>query len=224
MTINHGLEGIVKRAVVALALGGTLLVSACGYQPKQPAGTLPPPQVYAESPTRTPFQPELEYTSSPTLEPSPTMTPVPTESPTPASTPTEECEGEKKVVVDISEQMIYAVIDYACSGERDFVNSSLVSTGVAAHPTVLGEYQIYVKLDSTTMSGEWYYLENVPYTMYFYEGYSIHGAYWHHNFGHPMSHGCVNMPIDPVPALGGMSEAEWFYDWGYVGMKVIVQP
>ncbi|MBZ5574334.1 MAG: L,D-transpeptidase, partial [Acidobacteriia bacterium] len=33
-------------------------------------------------------------------------------------------------------------------------------------------------------------LPNVPYTQYFYQGYGLHGTYWHHNFGTPMSHGC----------------------------------
>ena len=35
-------------------------------------------------------------------------------------------------------------------------------------------------------------------------GYSIHGAYWHNNFGHPMSHGCVNMKTE---------DAEQIYNW-----------
>ena len=38
-----------------------------------------------------------------------------------------------------------------------------------------------------------YYLPNVPYVMYFYQGYALHGTYWHSNFGRPMSHGCVNL-------------------------------
>jgi len=47
--------------------------------------------------------------------------------------------------------------------------------------------------------------------MYFYEGYSLHGTYWHHNFGHPMSHGCVNMRT---------SDAAWLYNWASVGTLV----
>jgi hypothetical protein len=59
--------------------------------------------------------------------------------------------------------------------------------------------------------GTYYDLPNVPYTMFFYNdkvpmmaGYSTHGAYWHNNFGHPMSHGCINMKI---------SEAALLYYW-----------
>jgi lipoprotein-anchoring transpeptidase ErfK/SrfK len=43
------------------------------------------------------------------------------------------------------------------------------------------------------MIGPGYYLPEVPYTMYFYAGYALHGTYWHDSFGQPMSHGCVNL-------------------------------
>ncbi|MBI5619492.1 L,D-transpeptidase, partial [Candidatus Gottesmanbacteria bacterium] len=49
--------------------------------------------------------------------------------------------------------------------------------------------------------GPGYYLPDVPYVMYFYLGYAIHGTYWHNNFGHPMSHGCVNMRIEDAKTL-----------------------
>jgi len=33
--------------------------------------------------------------------------------------------------------------------------------------------------------------------MYFKGSYALHGAFWHNNFGHKMSHGCVNLaPLD----------------------------
>lgn len=40
---------------------------------------------------------------------------------------------------------------------------------------------------------DYYNLPNVPYVMYYYRDFGLHGAYWHNNFGHTMSHGCVNM-------------------------------
>jgi lipoprotein-anchoring transpeptidase ErfK/SrfK len=49
--------------------------------------------------------------------------------------------------------------------------------------------------------------------MYFYSGYAIHGAYWHNNFGAPMSHGCVNM----TPG-----EAQILYNWAPIGTEVYV--
>jgi lipoprotein-anchoring transpeptidase ErfK/SrfK len=49
--------------------------------------------------------------------------------------------------------------------------------------------------------GTYYNLPNVPSNMFFYKGYAIHGAYWHNNFGHPMSHGCVNEPLASAAQL-----------------------
>ena len=101
---------------------------------------------------------------------------------------------------------------YAFDGD-DLVSSFVVSTGTYLHPTVTGQYQIYVKYTYTDMRGDDYYLPDVPYTMYFYEGYGIHGTYWHNNFGTPMSHGCVNMIT---------SDAEWLFNWSSVGTIVNV--
>ncbi len=92
------------------------------------------------------------------------------------------------------------------------VYSTLVSTGLAAHPTPKGVFNVNRKLRYDLMTGPGYYYPNVPYVMYFYTGgYAIHGTYWHHNFGHPMSHGCVNLP---TPA------AEWVYNWAPLGTTV----
>lgn len=101
---------------------------------------------------------------------------------------------------------------YAFDGDT-LVKSFLVSTGTAAHPTVIGQFHVYVKYRYTLMTGPGYYLPDVPYTMYFYDGYGIHGTYWHDNFGHPMSHGCINMRT---------SEAGWLYEWASVGTLVNV--
>ena len=115
--------------------------------------------------------------------------------------------GARWIDVNLSQQMVYAY-------EGDVVvNSFLTSTGTWATPTVTGSYKIYVKYVSTTMAGPGYNLPNVPYTMYFYKGYGIHGTYWHNNFGTPMSHGCVNLSIP---------DAEWLYYWASVGTVVNV--
>lgn len=113
----------------------------------------------------------------------------------------------KAIVVSTSEQRIYAYENGV------LVHSHLTSTGRAETPTVLGDYQVYVKYRATDMSGPGYYLPQVPYTMYFYQGYGIHGTYWHNSFGRPMSHGCVNLPVE---------EAEWFFNWAEVGTLVRV--
>jgi lipoprotein-anchoring transpeptidase ErfK/SrfK len=80
--------------------------------------------------------------------------------------------------------------------------------------TPVGEFKIYRKVRSQVMSGPGYHLPNVEYVSYFAGGNAIHGTYWHNNFGHPMSHGCVNMRND---------DARWIYRWAPVGTPVRVQ-
>lgn len=95
--------------------------------------------------------------------------------------------GEKWIEVNLTTQQIIA-----WEGDQP-VFSFMTSTGLPNTPTVEGEFHIYWKLKSTLMTGPGYYLPEVPYTMYFYGGYALHGTYWHDNFGQPMSHGCVNL-------------------------------
>lgn len=109
--------------------------------------------------------------------------------------------------VDLSQQRLYA---YA--GDT-LVNSFIVSTGTWQTPTVVGKFKVWVKLRASDMSGPGYYLPDVPYVMYFYKDYGIHGTYWHNNFGTPMSHGCVNLSIP---------DAEWVYNFSSVGTVVNV--
>jgi lipoprotein-anchoring transpeptidase ErfK/SrfK len=109
--------------------------------------------------------------------------------------------------VDLSKQRAYAYQG------NTLINKFIVSTGTWLHPTVTGQYRIYVKYRYADMAGPGYYLPNVPYTMYFYRGYGLHGTYWHNNFGTPMSHGCVNFTID---------DAAWLFDWASVGTVVYV--
>ncbi len=85
------------------------------------------------------------------------------------------------------------------------VYSAIVSTGTPNRPTVTGRYRIQRKYwyDDMSYPG-YYYLPDVPYVMYFYGGYAVHGTYWHNNFGTPMSFGCVNLTV---------SDAEWLFNW-----------
>jgi len=115
--------------------------------------------------------------------------------------------GARWIDVDLTAQRVYAY-------EGDIVvNSFIVSTGTWMTPTVTGQYKVYVKYRSAKMSGPGYYLPDVPYIMYFYKGYGLHGTYWHNNFGTPMSHGCVNLTI---------GDAGWLYNWASVGTAVNV--
>ncbi len=95
--------------------------------------------------------------------------------------------GEKWIEVNLTTQQVIA-----WEGETPVFTFS-ASTGLPNTPTVTGEYHIYWKLEKALMTGPGYYLPDVPYTMYFYGGYGLHGTYWHNNFGQPMSHGCVNL-------------------------------
>lgn len=88
-----------------------------------------------------------------------------------------------------------------------------VSTGKPGFRTIPGTFNVYVKLPSTRMRGPGYDTPNVPWTMYYHLGFAIHGAYWHNNFGTPVSHGCVNLRVD---------EAKLLFDWADVGMEVVV--
>ena len=88
-----------------------------------------------------------------------------------------------------------------------------ISSGLWGTPTVTGRYAINTKLSAQRMVGPGYDLPNVPWVMYFYGGYAIHGAYWHNNFGTPMSHGCVNMRP---------GEAQILYNWAPMGTEVYV--
>jgi lipoprotein-anchoring transpeptidase ErfK/SrfK len=109
--------------------------------------------------------------------------------------------------VNLSEQQIYAYEG------NTLVNTFIVSTGLPDTPTVTGEYRIYVKVPLQDMSGPGYYLTDVPWVMFFYEDYGLHGTYWHNNFGMPMSRGCVNLSVD---------DAAWLYNWASVGTPVSV--
>ena len=135
---------------------------------------------------------------------------TPIEEPPPISNPITLLSGDlsgKQIVVVLHEQRVYFYQD------GQFVKNVSVSTGLPGSPTVIGHFHIYQKLPSQLMVGPGYYLPDVPWVMYFYEGYGLHGTYWHHNWGHPMSHGCVNMPTD---------EAAWLYNWSSVGTPVTV--
>lgn len=179
--------------------------------------SLTPTNTATPTPTNTPT-PTPTPTSTPTFTPTPTPTDTPTPLPTYTPVPTEEPEvshtvpddlgdGERWIEVNLSEQMVYAHVG------DEVVNSFLASTGTATHPTVTGEYNIYLKFRYDDMQGEDYFLPDVPYTMYFYKGYGLHGTYWHNNFGTPMSHGCVNLRTE---------DAGWLFDFASLGTRVVV--
>jgi lipoprotein-anchoring transpeptidase ErfK/SrfK len=130
-----------------------------------------------------------------------------------------EGSGDKRIEVDLTKQQLYAY-----EGDR-LVYTFLISSGKWDR-TPTGTFKIWIKLRSTKMEGglkelgTYYYLPNVPYVMFFYNdrvskkmGYSLHGTYWHNNFGQPMSHGCINMKTSEIAQL---------YSWAEVDLPVII--
>lgn len=118
------------------------------------------------------------------------------------------------VEVDLSEQTL------RLHKNGQVVLRTRVSTGIPRHKTPTGRFQVWTKIPKAKMSGgskargDYYYLPNVPYIMYFYQGFGLHGTYWHKNFGRPMSHGCVNLSIP---------DAKYLYQHVRVGTPVVIR-
>ncbi len=127
--------------------------------------------------------------------------------------------ANKRIEVNLTNQTLTAY-------ENDnIVGSFLISSG-KWNRTPVGTYKIWAKVKSQKMSGgskelgTYYYLPNVPYIMFFYNdsvakklGFSLHGTYWHNNFGVPMSHGCINMKT---------SEAQIMFNWADENTPIII--
>jgi hypothetical protein len=110
---------------------------------------------------------------------------------------------EKWVAIDLYEQNLVVY-----EGDRA-IFATLVSTGLPRWPTYEGTFNIYFRKTREHMTwgtpgDDYYFLEEVPWTMFFDEGRALHGAYWHDGLGYRRSHGCVNMSI---------TDAHWLYMW-----------
>ncbi len=132
----------------------------------------------------------------------PVETPPPTETSTPVVL--QDVDGHW-IDIDLSEQTLRAY------DGTTLMNTFLVSTGLYQYPTEVGQYHIFSMRRFADMHGSDYFLPDVPYTMYYSGDFAIHGTYWHHNFGTPMSHGCVNMDT---------RDAEWLFNFSAVGTLV----
>ncbi|KKR07260.1 MAG: ErfK/YbiS/YcfS/YnhG family protein [Parcubacteria group bacterium GW2011_GWC2_39_14] len=121
----------------------------------------------------------------------------------------------KTIKVDVSEQRLYAY------DRGRLIKTFLISSGRKGFDTPYGKFSVYKKRALVRMS--WFYSENnpnnydlpnVPSVLFFKGPYTLHGAYWHHNWGHRMSHGCVNISNE---------NAKWLYHWAPVGSTVLIQ-
>lgn len=191
--------------------------------------TLPPPTAILASHNPEgetaviPLPPTYEHLLAPAGEPTPTLqpsaTPTPTIFPTyispqnqrPTGRPEGVADDERWINVDLGSQTLTAY-----EGDT-LVFTTRISSGTSSHPTVTGLFRVWLRYERQTMNGYLlgynYYIENVPYVMYFYRDYALHGAYWHNNFGQPMSHGCVNLSPD---------DAAWLFHWSSYGTVVNV--
>lgn len=125
-----------------------------------------------------------------------------------------ESNQQKRIEVDLTNQKVYAF-----EGDTK-VMEFVVSTGKWGR-TPTGIFNIKYKNYVQKMEGgnkllnTYYYLPNVHYVQFFgndelswAKGFSFHEAYWHNNFGSPMSHGCINMRKEDAKALYYWSSPE----------------
>ncbi len=113
--------------------------------------------------------------------------------------------------VNLAEQTL-AVYD-----NHQLVFATMIATGLAPFWTKPGLFQIKEKKESETMRNndpsDFYYLEDVPWTMYYDGPRALHGAYWRTRFGYPQSHGCVNLSV---------GDSHWLFNWAHVSDWVYV--
>jgi len=213
-SLRIALPAVVLAAGIGAWLGGQ---PANALEPQTASGPVAKATL-TSTPTPTPTITNTpKPTSTPTSTPTQTFTPAPTDIPTRrpnlswtySTDPRELADEGRWIDVDLSEQKVTAY-----EGATP-VRTLITSTGTADHPTLTGQFRVYVKLVATDMAGPGYYLPDVPWTMYYYRGYALHGTYWHDNFGTPMSRGCVNLTIP---------DAEWLFNFASVGTLVNVHP
>jgi hypothetical protein len=137
--------------------------------------------------------------------------------------PPEGVEDDRWISVNLFEQTVTAYED----GELVFATA--VSSGLRGWWTRPGVFQVYKKLDTDGMQGafeadrsDFYYLEDVPWVLYYDDARAIHGTYWHNNYGWQQSHGCVNLaPADAQWIFNWAEEGTWIYVWDPSGITPV---
>lgn len=129
-------------------------------------------------------------------------------------------EGERWIEINLAKQTLLAV-----EGEGP-VYATLVSTGAGGmsddaekNPFVTpkGIFRVHTKHVASTMDSRQpeaeFELRDVPYIQYFKDGYALHAAYWHDQFGTPRSHGCINLAPKDAAKLFGFTKPEVPEGW-----------
>lgn len=130
---------------------------------------------------------------------------------TPHTTPPEGVTTGRWIDVDLAEQTLTVYDNY------ELVFATVIASGLEPFWTRPGLFQIYQKKEIETMRNndptDYYYLDNVPWTMYFDKARALHGAYWRTRFGYPQSHGCINLSV---------GDSHWLFNWAHEGDYVYV--
>jgi lipoprotein-anchoring transpeptidase ErfK/SrfK len=130
---------------------------------------------------------------------------------TPNTTPPDGVTTGRWIDIDLAEQTLAVYDNY------QLVFATVIASGLEPFWTRPGLFQIYQKKETETMRNndptDYYYLDNVPWTMYFDKARALHGAYWRTRFGYPQSHGCVNLSV---------GDAHWLFNWAHEGDYVWV--
>ncbi len=127
------------------------------------------------------------------------------------TTPPEGVTTNRWVDVNLAEQTL------AVYENRELVFATVIASGLEPFWTKPGLFQIFQKKETETMRNndltDFYYLDNVPWTMYFDGARALHGAYWRTRFGYPQSHGCINLSV---------GDSHWLFNWAVEGDWVFV--
>lgn len=127
------------------------------------------------------------------------------------TTPPEGVTNYRWIEVNLAEQTL------AVYENRELVFATVIASGLEPFWTKPGTFQIFQKKETETMRNndpsDFYYLDNVPWTMYYDGARALHGAYWRTRFGYPQSHGCVNLSV---------GDSHWLFNWAVEGDWVYV--
>ena len=125
--------------------------------------------------------------------------------------PPEEVVTNRWIDVNLAEQTL------AVYENRELIFATVIASGSEPFWTKPGLFQIFLKKETETMRNndpsDFYYLDNVPWTMYFDGARALHGAYWRTRFGYPQSHGCVNLSV---------GDSHWLFNWAVEGDWVYI--
>jgi lipoprotein-anchoring transpeptidase ErfK/SrfK len=127
------------------------------------------------------------------------------------TTPPQGMTTNRWIDVDLAEQTL------AVYEDSQLVFATVIASGLEPFWTRPGLFQIFQKKETETMRNndpsDFYYLDNVPWTMYFDGARALHGAYWRTRFGYPQSHGCINLSV---------GDSHWLFNWAVEGDWVYI--